>query len=157
MVFKRQQLGEKRMNVAFYLNQINEEQNTTDLFNKINEDIESGAIDNGSVFYKEIGRSAVEPKFGMFNSTDIWHFTGTLIATSMETFLDAAKAINKYSLAYLFSKSVNQDVFSLIGISRATKILTATEEDQKEVYRLTGVKPILLDSVSPSSIVKALS
>ena len=35
-------------------------------------------------------------------------------------------------------------------------ILTTTEDDQKEVYRLTGKKPILLEDVSPSKIQKAL-
>ena len=144
------------MNIAYYINQINEEEKTTELFNKMNEDLENGAIDNGSVFYKEIGPSLIQPKFGMFNSTEIWHFTGTLIATSMETFLDAVKAVNKYSLAYLFYGDVGRDVFALIGISKNTKILTTTEDDQKEVYRLTGKKPILLEDVSPSKIQKAL-
>ena len=144
------------MNVAFYINQINQEEKTVELFNRMNDDIESGAIDNGSVFYKEIGQNAVEPKFGMFNSTDIWHYTGTLIATSMETFLDALKAVNKYTLAYLFYGDQKHDVFSLIGMSRTTKILTTTEEDQKEVYRLTGLKPVLLENVNPSTIQKAL-
>jgi hypothetical protein len=92
----------------------------------------------------------------MFNSTDIWHYTGTLIATSMETFLDALKAVNKYTLAYLFYGDQKYDVFSLIGMSRTTKILTTTEEDQKEVYRLTGLKPVLLENVNPSTIQKAL-
>lgn len=144
------------MNVAFYINQINQDEKTVEIFNGLNADIESGAIDNGSVFYKEIGPSTVEPKFGMFNSTDIWHFTGTLIATSMETFLDAIKAVNKYTLAYLFYGDNKHDVFSLIGMSRTTKILTTTEEDQQEVYRLTGLKPILLESVSPSVIQRAI-
>jgi hypothetical protein len=144
------------MNVAFYINQINQDEKTVEIFNALNTDIESGAIDNGSVFYKEIGPSTVEPKFGMFNSTDIWHFTGTLIATSMETFLDAVKAVNKYTLAYLFYGDNKHDVFSLIGMSRTTKILTTTEEDQKEVYRLTGLKPILLESVSPSAVQRAI-
>lgn len=144
------------MNVAFYINQINQEEKTVNLFTGMNSDIESGAIDNGTVFYKEIGQSAIEPKFGMFNSTDIWYYTGTLIATSMETFLDAIKAVNKYSLAFLFYGDQNYDVFSLIGMSRSTKILTTTEEDQKEVYRLTGLKPVLLDNVNPSTIQKAL-
>ena len=144
------------MNIAYYINQINQEEKTTELFNKMNEDLESGAIVNGSVFYKEVGPSAVQPKFGMFNSTDIWHFTGTLIATSMETFLDAMKAINKYSLAYLFYSDTNYDIFSLIGISKNTKILTTTAEDQKEVYRITGQKPILIEDASPSNIQKAL-
>ena len=144
------------MNVAFYINQINQDEKTVEIFNGLNADIESGAIDNGSVFYKEIGPSTVEPKFGMFNSTDIWHFTGTLIATSMETFLDAIKAVNKYTLAYLFYGDNKHDVFSLIGMSRTTKILTTTEEDQQEVYRLTGLKPILLESVSPSAVQRAI-
>ena len=144
------------MDVAFYVNQISNDEKITDLFNRMNSDVESGAIDNGSIFYKDIGPSPVEPKFGMFNSTDIWHYTGTLIATSMDTFLDAFKAVNKYTLAYLFYKDSKYDVFSLIGMSRTTKILTTTEEDQKEVYRLTGLKPILLDNVNPSTIQRAL-
>src|SRR5210317_1348504 len=144
------------MNIAFYINKINGEEKTNDIFNGLNKDLEEGKIENGSIFYKEIGPHMIEPRFGMFNSTDIWHFTGTLIATSMETFLDAIKAINKYTLAYMYYGDQNHDVFSLIGISRKTKILTTTEEDQKEVYRLTGVKSVLLNNVNPSTIQKAL-
>lgn len=156
MVFKQQLARGAIMNVAFYINQINQEEKTVELFNRMNEDLENESISNGSVFYKEIGPSSIEPKFAMFNSTDIWHFTGTLIATSMDTFLDAIKAVNKYTLAYLFYGDVKHDVASLIGMSKATKILTTNKKDQKEVYRLTGVKPILLDSVNPSIIHKAL-
>lgn len=144
------------MNIAYYIDQINQKEKITEIFNRMNDDIASGAIDNGSVFYKEIGPTEVQPKFGMFNSTDIWNFTGTLIATSMETFLDAIKAVNKYSLVYLFYGDVNYDISALIGISKNTKILTLTKQDQKEVYRLTGVKPILVEDVSPSKIQKAI-
>jgi hypothetical protein len=144
------------MNVAFFVTQLNQDQRNLDVYNALNEEIESGAIDNGSIFYKEPGHIPMEPRFSMFNSTDIWHYTGTLIATSMETFLDAAKAINKFTLAYLFSKDDSYSTFSLIGISKQTKILTSNEEDHREVYRLTGVKPILLENLKPSTIEKAL-
>jgi len=144
------------MNLAFYINQINQQEKTVELFNGMNSDIENGAIDNGSVFYKEIGQNPIEPKFGMFNSTDIWYYTGILITTSMETFIDALKAVNKYTLAHLFYSDEKHDVFSLIGMSKSVKILTTTEQDQKEVYRLTGVKPVLLENVNPSTIQKAL-
>ena len=132
------------MNVAFYINQINKDEKTVAIFNGLNADIESGAIDNGSVFYKEIGQNPVEPKFGKKG------------ITFSDEFFDAIKAVNKYSLVYLFDGSKRHDVFSLIGMSKATKILTTTEEDQKEVYRLTGFKPILLENVNPSTVQKAL-
>ena len=155
MVFKRQQLGEKRMNVAFYLNQINEEQNTTDLFNKINEDIESGAIDNGSVFYKEIGRSAVEPKFGMFNSTDIWHFTGNLIATSISNVHKALKSVNKFKLSYLYDPA-EKNLIGLLELVGRVNIIARNEEEGKEFYRLTGEKPKVLSSFSVKNIKQVL-
>jgi len=144
------------MNVAFFFTQTGQDEKSIEIYNGLNEEIESGKIDNGSIFYKEPGHIPVEPLFSMFNSTDIWFYTGTLIATSMETFLDAAKAINKYTLAYLFDKKNEHNAFNLIGIANQSKILTSNEEDHKEVYRLTGIKPMLLENLKPSTIEKAL-
>lgn len=144
------------MNVAYFLSRMNQDEKNLEIYRGLNEDIENGAIDNGSIFYKEPGFIPIEPLFSMFNSTDIWHFTGTLIATSLESFIDAAKAINKFKLAYLFHKEDGHNVFNLINISKQSKILTSNEEDHKEVYRLTGVKPILLENLKPSTIEKAL-
>tara|TARA_R110002110_G_scaffold127496_1_gene306479 strand:+ start:101 stop:538 length:438 start_codon:yes stop_codon:yes gene_type:complete len=145
------------MDVAFFIDQINEDPRTLEIFNGLNEDIENGNIKNGSVFFKDVGPNPVEPKFSLFNSTDIWYYTGTLVATTMETFVDAFKAINNYKLVYLFSRHNKHDVFGLISISKQFKILTKTEEDQKEVYRLTGKKPPLLPDIKPSTIERAIT
>ena len=145
------------MDVAFFIDQINEDPKTMEIFNGLNEEIENGKIQNGSVFYKEVGPNPIHPKFSLFNSTDIWNYTGTLVATTMDTFVDAFKAINKYKLVYLFSKDNKHDVFGLISVSKQFEILTGTEEDQKEAYRLTGKKPKLLPDIKPSTIQKAIS
>jgi len=144
------------MNLGFYIDQVNGEENNVAIFNALNKGIENGDLDNASVFYKEIGHNPVEPKFSLFNSSDIWYYTGTLIATSIDTLTDAIKAINKYDLVYLFSKKTKYSIFHLISIIQNCKVIVSTKEDEQEFYRVTGIKPIYLENLEADTIKKGL-
>lgn len=144
------------MNVAFFIDQIDEGKKNSQIFNSLNDDLEKGKIKNGSIFFKEVGFSPVLPRFAMFNSTDIWNFTGTLIATSISTFRYAMKAVNNYDLIYYFNKE-KADVFSLNHIMKTGKVIVDNEEDEREIYRLTNKKPILVSDFKPHKILETLN
>jgi hypothetical protein len=84
----------------------------------------------------------------------LWHFTGNLITTSVQNTVKATKVVNRFKVAYLFSKDDKNErtVFELTNIARAMKILVTNKEDEALVYRLTGTKPHLLEALSVEKI-----
>ena len=74
-------------------------------------------------------------KFGQFNSTDIWFFTGKLIATTLRNLGIAHNAVNKFDLFYLFDEK-DKDPLSLLGFAGSIPVIAKTKEDGKRYYRL---------------------
>ena len=81
------------MNIALQVDSIAEKE---DVFNLLNSWKDEGQVDNVSLFYEDIGPCAVNPKFGVFNATDLWHFTGYLIVTSLDGVSKVLNTINKF-------------------------------------------------------------
>ena len=69
------------MNLGFYVDSPSQS-GADQIYKSMNRWLEEGQIDNGNLFYNDIGFNETQPKFGVFNSTDIWQFTGNLIITS---------------------------------------------------------------------------
>ena len=136
MVFRR-----KTMNLAFYVNSTGKQ--NSEVFEALNKAVEDKDITDASIFYNDIDYNPVKPKFGMFNSTDIWTFTGVLVATTLENTLRALSVVNKFKLMYLYNKDDN-NLIGLLHASNHVSVITKNEEDSKEVYRLTGkIAPVI--------------
>ena len=140
MVFK----GAEIMNLGFYVKSGNAEGVNGKIYMCLNQAIANGELRDASVFFDNIDYNPVKTNFGMFNSTDIWHFTGNLVTTSVETTVNALKAVNRFKLSYLYNTE-DIDVLRLITISKNVDIITDSEQDQAYVYRVTGKKPKLLE------------
>ena len=146
------------MHIGFYLETSGGTPQNTEIYNALNEAVENEEVDDASVFYNNIDFNPITSKFGMFNSADMWSFTGLLVATSTGNVIRASKIVNKLKLAYLYDPFDKQDMglFNLMGVSKMVPILTKTQEDSDEVYRLTGIKPFLLDNFSIKDIIEVL-
>ena len=135
------------MNLGFYVKTQGAEGINGKIYHALNKGIEGGDLDDASVFYDNIEHNSTQMKFGMFNSTDIWFFTGELISTSLETTYHALKATNKFNLSYLYNKD-EVDVLRLAGIANSVNVISDTEESGDYFYRVTGVKPKILKDFS---------
>jgi len=138
------------MNLGFYVKTMSPEGVNEKIYSALNNAVDNNEVDDASVFYDNIDYNPTETRFGMFNSTDIWYFTGNLITTSLETTHHALQAVNKFELSYLYNMD-EADVMPLIGVSKDVNVITDSSDAQKYFYRVTGVKPKLLKDFTVKS------
>lgn len=143
------------MKIAFYVNSLANSPHTVNIFNQLNNAVSHRHIEDVSLFYNDVGFNSVVPKFGVFNSTELWYYTGTLIATSTKNVIQASKIVNKFSLLYLFSE--DRDFVGLIRIPKNVQILVTNEADREYVARTTGRQPIMVpEDLNVDELIKAI-
>ncbi len=138
------------MNLGFYVKSCNAEGVNGRIFSCLNEGMKKGNLSDASVFFDNIDHNTMTTDFGMFNSTEMWHFTGNLVTTSLETTINAIRAVNKFKHLYLYNPD-DIDVLRIIQLSNKVDIITENEHDQKYVYRITGKKPNVLKDFTVES------
>jgi hypothetical protein len=131
------------MNIAFYVNNVNDDR-ASDIFKCLNEAIKNQKVDDASLFFNNPGPNPHVGNFGMFNSTELWAYTGMLINTHPQSAIYSLGVVNKFKPYFLFSKG-RHDIMALIYLSGKMPILVTNQEDEREIYRLTGKKPKVVE------------
>tara|TARA_A100001515_G_scaffold136072_2_gene127484 strand:+ start:6781 stop:7254 length:474 start_codon:yes stop_codon:yes gene_type:complete len=133
------------MNLGFYVHNTSQSNLNSEIFSVLNESIQNHDVDDATLFYNEIDHnpSLDNKSFGLFNSTDMWSFHGTLFITSLQLLPLASKVVNKIKLVYLHTaESINKgdvgSVMDLINLSDKVTKVAKSEKDAKEYKRLTG-------------------
>lgn len=132
------------MKLSFYIENTNSDPKNLEIYNFLNKVVENNKVTDACLFFNNIDYMPVQPKFGIFNSHDMWHYTGDLITTSIENTMRAANTVNKFNIYYLYDKSQKNLVGLMNSLNLKVKVITTTQEDQQEYYRLTGEKPYIL-------------
>lgn len=130
-------------NVGFYIKKIDSSERNVNVFNALNSALLDNDVRDASVFFNDVEHNPVTPRFGLFNSADIWAFTGILFSHSLENSLTAKGIVNKFKLFHVFNSSEDKNLMNLIVVSNDVDVVTCNEEDSKEYYRLTGKKPVV--------------
>lgn len=143
------------MNVAFYVDNIADDNNGP-IFDCMNHMVENNEVRDATLFYNDIGPEPKKPSFGVFNATEIWYFTGHVIATTIENWVALKNAVNKFKTKYLY-KPKDGNIATLIMLANMSEIIVNSEEEQKEVYRLTGVKAPIVDNLNPKKLIEVLN
>lgn len=126
-----------------------------DIGNAINNNI-GKKIQDASIFYDNIAYNPFNIMCGLFNSTDIWNFSGTLIVPSLSTLTSSLKIVNDIDLWYYYGWENKISTLSLIYITTQNiKVVAKTEDDAKDFYRKTKRNPNLV-SGSFSNLVEKL-
>lgn len=135
------------MNLGFYVETCGGTPQNTEIYNFLNGAISRSEIEDGAVFFNSVNFNPVTCKFGMFDATEIWHFTGNLICSSINNLRRCLRVVNDIKLAYLFTKDQKNEhnLFELVNIGQHCKVITMNDEDRAEFLRITGVEPVLLD------------
>ena len=128
------------MNIGFYIDSLKGEPETVALYKELNDLVESDEVNDVSLFYNQVDFNPENPKFGLFNASDAWCFTGTMVANSIRNATTAANMINKFKLVYLYNKN-DKNIFELLSLPEGVPILANTEEEAKYIYRVSG-KPV---------------
>ena len=143
------------MNVGFYIHSVGSTGENDEIYEALNKAIENNDVTDASVFFNDIDFNPVKPKFGMFNATDIWAFTGLLVATTLDNVLRASKIVNKFKLLYLHNNK-EKNLFALLDIVNRIPILVKNETDSSEIYRLTGKKPKMIPNLSIKKMLEVM-
>ena len=115
----------------------------TDQLTQINQFVEKniGKFRDISIFYDNIAFNPDQTKCGMFNSTELWSFSGTLIVTSLRSLATALKVVNKINIVYYngWENIDNALDFVMLLQNSNIKVYARSEREAKQIYRLTGL------------------
>ena len=149
------------MNLGFYVHNTSQSDLNSEIFSVLNESVKTDKVDDATLFYNEIDYNPnLDTKsFGVFNSTDMWSFKGTLVVTSLKLLPLASKVVNKIKLVYMhtaegFEKGHISSVMDLINISDKIHKVARNERDAKEYKRLTGKDIKVMKSFSAEEILE---
>lgn len=146
------------MNIGFYINATNAHAPNDEIFRVLNEAVDNQEVTDASVFYNDVDFNPAKTKFGMFNSTDLWAFTGVLVATTLANTIRALQIVNKLKPVYLYNKEDpgHKDLMALIQVQSKVKIITRSEKENQEVYRLTGENTAVIPDLKITKIFEAI-
>jgi hypothetical protein len=131
------------MNLGFYIDSQAQSESTNKIYNTLNSLVENNSVDNASLFYNDIDFHPINPKFGCFNSTDIWYFTGNLIVTTIKNALSLSKVVNKFKPVFLYAGEKNS-ALELIAITKQMPVAVQDKDNAEYFKRVTGVEPRLI-------------
>ena len=127
------------MNLGVYL-PVLEKNVVKAIVNEIKQGFESKKLKDASIFYDDVGPIENQNVCGMFNATDLWKFTGTLVTFSSDTLAKSRAASNKFRTVYCHGL-VQYDVLSLLKELNAKHYLAMNKESEADFVRVTG-KPV---------------
>jgi hypothetical protein len=130
------------MNLGIYIFNLADKDQLMHVSSFINKNLNSENIHDISIFYDNVDFNPHHISCGMFNSTDLWSFNGNLITTSLEALATSLKVVNNINIYYYYGWEKTKNALQLVMLTKNVKIICNSENDAKEVYRLTGNKPI---------------
>jgi hypothetical protein len=139
------------MNIGYYTSSLGQTELNLRMFDFLNKAIENNEIDNGSVFYEDIAYNPLNMKVGLFNSTDIWYFTGTLLVSGYRQVETIKKVINKFDACYVYDGD-RSNLLALISVCQGMKVITTSEEDFNYVKRVCGKDTFLVEEFTVEKI-----
>ena len=144
------------MNLGFYVDSQSQSEIVNSIYNALNSFVSGKTVENASLFYNDIDHNPIEPKFGCFNSTDIWYFTGNLVVVGVKNAMALGKVINKFKPFFLYSKESNT-ALQMVYVSKQMDILALNEEDAKYIKRITGVNAKIVPEGDINNITEILN
>lgn len=131
------------MNIALYTDSLTNEEPISKFVDAIEQGFLLGIIDDASVFYDSIGFSHVSFPCGVFNSTELWNFSGKLIVTSLETLNNALKIVNNIEIYYLYGLGKQENVLNLLNTlsSNTFKVIATDSTAYANFCRITNREP----------------
>ena len=132
------------MNLGVYIPQLGPNELNNNLFTVLNSYVEQGTFEDVSLFYDDINFCPIDPKFGIFNTHNLWNFTGTLFCFGMDVIPKIDKTVNKFKTVVVYDDRKN-----ILNILKAMEKynVVATDETQCEyLARVTGKEVSMLNN-----------
>lgn len=147
------------MNLGFYIDKTSDTPLNKQIFDLLNSAVDKHLVSDACIFYNEVDFNPNPKRFGSFNSTDMWFFSGTLVVTALNLLPLAHKIVNKIKLVFLFDKSTVEkgnttQLLSLINTPKDVHVVASNKESEAEYYRLTGKCIPILYKLDAENILK---
>lgn len=109
----------------------------------ISKGLNNKILSDASIFYDNISFQPFNFNCGLFNSTELWNFSGKLITTSLSPCIKAIKIVNNIDVFYYYGLDGKIAPLSLIFLHKeGIKFIARSENDAQDLYRKTGINPI---------------
>jgi hypothetical protein len=143
------------MSLAFYIQELNNNELNTKIYECLNDAVLHNKVRDASLFVNNVNFMDKPNQFGIFNSTELWNYTGILVTTTINNAFFVKSVVNKFKhIFYVAQKEKN--LMGLIEIVNTTPCFVTDEAQQKEVKRLTG-KTLPLLELEASKITEEFS
>lgn len=131
------------MNLGIYINSLGDTGQMKYISECINSGIQNKQLIDASIFYNDVAYNPFDIQCGMFNSTDLWSFSGVLLTTSLSCCASASSIVNNIKLYYYYGWEKEVNILELIQVLKDGNIsvICNGENAAKEFYRITGDKP----------------
>ena len=133
------------MNFGFYMSNVKKNEQALNSFAPtIASYLEDCTLSDSSIFFDVSGGCFPELKCGMFNSTDLAHFKGSLFFIEQNLIRKITNSINKIDifLGYGFVQRDILNILFLLSQKCKVSIIARTMQDKEDIYRITGVEAI---------------
>lgn len=143
------------MSIAFYTQELNNSELNLKIYDCLNDAVASNKTNDTSLFINNINFMDKSTKFGIFNSTELWNYTGLLITTNINNAFFVKNIVNKFKHIF-YADAKESNLMGLIEIINTTPSFVSSEEKQKEIKRLTG-KTIPIINLDAAKIIEEFS
>lgn len=142
------------MNLGFYVESNGGTPQNKQIYEFLNNSIESGLLTDAALFFNSVNFNAVPTKFAMFDAANLWSFTGHLVATSITNVTKARSIANKLNLAYLYTSSDRNEnnLYEIVNASKAMPVFVMNLLDYRDCRRITGLDPVFFESFTLDNI-----
>lgn len=144
------------MNIGVYVESITDEDIVGYAIESIEIGFNTNQIDDATIFYDSVGFTPFFFPCGLFNSTELWNFSGTLITFSLNSLKSALSIVNNIDIYYCYGWEEKTNVLSLLDtLSKHpnVKLISKNGEFAKNLFRITGKKS---KSIDTNSLLKIL-
>jgi hypothetical protein len=140
------------MNLAFYIEELNNSEFNQKVYSCLNSLIDENKIRDASLFVDNINFMDKQVQFGIFNSTELWNYTGILVTTRAYQAFYVNKIVNKFKQIF-YAGHKEENLLSYIDIVLNVPSFVINEIEQKEALRVTGK---LLPIIDLNNILEAI-
>lgn len=125
-------------NIGIYINTLEYNDDIKNLMDAIQS---LGRDSNVSVFYDNVGNFPVQTPCGLFSSTDIWNFSGSLILTDLKQVDLVLNVVNNIDVYYWYTRS-QDNIFDLARLSTTLPIIASDKGSSDYIKRITGMQAV---------------
>lgn len=131
------------MNLGVYIPTLGPSELNNNLFVKLNQYVEEGTFEDVSLFYDDINFCPIDPKFGIFNTHNLWNFTGTLFCFGMDVVPKLTSTVNKFKTVVVYDDRKN--ILNVLQAMENFEVLAMNEAQREYLTRVTGKEVTTLD------------